>query len=90
MNMTEALDWAAQYAKDNKLFEPDLNARGYVKDGWIAPSAETKLKVIKELAMTVYQAPRLEDIATLCPHGAMICAPCDHIPPQWRSFPLTV
>ena len=27
---------------------------------------------------------RLEDHATLCPHGSIICAPCNFIPESWR------
>lgn len=90
MNMVEALDWAAKYAEENKLFAPVLNTRGY-PDGWTPPSPEQKLKIIKDLALTVFTAsPSLiEELAMKCDHGYVICVRCDHVPPSWRSFPLT-
>lgn len=57
MNMAEALEWAADYAKRNDLFEAPKNNRGYVKDNWHDPSPAEKLAVIKELAETVYVPP---------------------------------
>ena len=29
-------------------------------------------------------AVSVADHANLCPHGAVLCAPCDYIPPSWR------
>jgi len=28
--------------------------------------------------------PSIIDHANLCPHGAVLCAPCDFIPPSWK------
>ena len=90
MNMNEALDWAAKYAVDNKLFDAPLNARGYAVDRWTPPTPAEKLKIITDLANTVMSAPpSILDVSTVCAHGAIICAPCDHVPPSWRVFPLS-
>lgn len=50
MNMTEALEWAADYAERNKIFEPPVNRAGYVRDGWMVPSPSDRADVIKDLA----------------------------------------
>lgn len=50
MNMAEALEWAADYATRNKLFDAPLNQRGYVTDGWKHPTPAEKAEIIKSLA----------------------------------------
>lgn len=48
-DMVEALEWAADYADRNKLFEPVVNSRGYA-DGWKPPTPAEKAQVITKLA----------------------------------------
>lgn len=83
MNIIEALEWAAEFAKANQLFVV-TNERGYA-DKLSPPSPAEKARIIKDLAETV-MAPRrsLEEIANLCGHGAVLCAPCGYIPETWR------
>jgi hypothetical protein len=84
MDMAQALEWAAKFAEDTKLFEPVLNARGYA-DGWKPPDPHDKSVIITELAKTVVTpVVSLNDVSNVCMHGALICAPCDFIPPSWR------
>ena len=56
MEMSEALEWAADYTVRNKLFDPVVNQRGY-SDGWKPPTPAEKMKIIKELAETVVTKP---------------------------------
>ena len=51
-NMGEALEWAADYATRNKLFEPITNQRGYA-DNWKPPSPADKAEIITNLAREV-------------------------------------
>jgi hypothetical protein len=50
MNMQEALEWAADYAQRNKLFEVPTNSRGYPADGAKSPTPAEKTEVIMHLA----------------------------------------
>jgi len=82
--MDEALEWAADYVERTKIFEPVRNERGYA-DGWKIPTPAERAKIITDLAKTVVEPAPLSDIANLCPHGAILCAPCDYIPPSWKA-----
>lgn len=53
--MSEALEWAADYATRNKLFDAPLNQRGYPMDGWKGPTAEEKRAIITKLARDAYE-----------------------------------
>jgi len=81
MNMVEALEWAAEFAKTNQLFVV-TNERGYA-DKISPPTPAEKAKIIKELAETVI-SPRIEQVANLCDHGFVLCARCDMIPSSWK------
>lgn len=54
MDLTEALEWAADYADRNKLFAPPMNQRGYPVDGWQNPTPAERTAIIKDLAQSVY------------------------------------
>lgn len=50
MNMSEALEWAADYAERNKMFEVPVNRNGYPVDGFKTPGPEEKSSIIIRLA----------------------------------------
>ena len=66
MNKVEALEWAADYADRNKIFEPVRNERGYA-DGWKIPTPAEKAKIISELAEQIVDPPSVE----VSPFGAI-------------------
>lgn len=91
--MDEALEWAADYAERNKLFEGPVNKNGYTMDGWKSPTAVERVQIITDLARTVTSPLedvtselKLADVATLCSHGAVLCALCNFIPDSWRPL----
>lgn len=51
------MEWAADYAERNKLFEPPKNERGYARDGYKFPTPSEKANIIIELAQTVTEDP---------------------------------
>lgn len=53
MRMDEALEWAADYATRNKIFESEVNQRGYNAEKWAPPSSEEKARIITKLAKEV-------------------------------------
>lgn len=91
MKMDEALEWAADYVERNKLFETPLKSNGYPVDGWKPPSVTERVALITDLAKTVVESVdtkpvSITDVANVCPHGAILCAPCDYIPSAWKGF----
>lgn len=50
MNMSEAMEWAADFAVRSKLFDPPIKQNGYAVDGWKAPSSYDKTEIIIKLA----------------------------------------
>lgn len=62
MNLTEALEWAADYAERNNIFAPVTNSRGY-SDGWKPPTPQEKSEIIQKLAQTVYESEQPKSVA---------------------------
>lgn len=62
MDMSEALEWAADYAERAKIFEPPIKANGYVSDGWKPSTPAERTDIIIKLAREAVRGER--------PHGA--------------------
>jgi hypothetical protein len=48
--MVEALEWAADYAERNKLFDTPMKSNGYPMDGHKPPTPAEKADIILKLA----------------------------------------
>lgn len=87
-----AWDWAASYAAQNKLFDQPMKANGYPVDGTKPATPEERYNILEKLALQYMkghgahnmQSLILSDYTSLCPHGAILCAPCNYIPESWR------
>lgn len=55
MNAIEAMEWAADYAARNKLFDPPMKSNGYVVDGYKPITAPEKVDMIIKIAATVVE-----------------------------------
>lgn len=52
-NLAESLEWAADFAARNKLFDAPMKSNGYPVDGWKGPTAEERTSIILSLAKEV-------------------------------------
>lgn len=46
----EALEWATEWSKKEKIFEAPVNARGYTVDNWRPPTPAERIDQLKKLA----------------------------------------
>jgi hypothetical protein len=71
VNKIEALEWAADYAERNKLFEPALNNRGYPVDGQKPATPEERANIIIKLADQVTESEPVPYICSKCDEKLM-------------------